>query len=153
MTNKSDPKRSQTNRTGWVLLLPSSDRWASAIGLAAEQEQVAIKQLADVDDLLESVDWYQPCVIVVDVSETPPAVLNRFLTTTESPVFKSPLFALGNNDLRDARLDLIQLGFAELFVSTAETKRLIRMANRFFRDAERVSYSIEELVARDLPWG
>ena len=153
MTNESDPKRTPTKTTGWILLLPCSDRWASAISLAAEQEQVAIKQLASVDELLESVDLYQPCVIVVDFCETSPAVLNRLLEAVETPVFRSPIFAVGDNDLRDARLDLIKLGFSELFVSTAETKRLVRMADRYFKNAEPVSYPIEELVARDLPWG
>lgn len=155
MTSKSVSIRSQAKTTGWVLLLPSSERWTSAITAITAQEQVATKQFASIDALLDSLPLYQPCVVVADLTSLSPTDLSQFLKAAGTPVFKSPLFAVGavgDNGLHDARIDLIQLGFSELFTSTGETERLVRMAKDYFENAKPVTYPIEELVDRDLPW-
>ena len=64
MTSKSVPIRPQTKTTGWVLLLPSSERWTSAITAITAQEQVATQQFASVDALLDSLPSYQPLSLI-----------------------------------------------------------------------------------------
>jgi len=147
-----ESKRIQTITAGRLLVFPSSDRWASSILQIAKQEHVATKQFTSVDAMAEAVDSFQPCAVVLDFSNLPMGDVNRFLKAAGTPVFRSPLFAVGDKELCDFRLELVKAGFSEIFSSTGQTLRLIRLAKSYFQNAESVKYPIEEIVARDLPW-
>ena len=145
--------QTQKDKTfGHLLLLPSSDRWPSAIVRAAAQEQVAVKLFACVESLANAIDAFRPAVVVLDFSDLSTNSLAQFFDATRLPLFKTPLFAVGSGELCDIRLDLVQAGFSEVFSSTGQTSRLIGLAKSYFETAPAVAYSIEEVVARDLPW-
>ncbi len=136
---------------GHLLLLPKTDRWSSAILNQVNQDQIVVRTFETQQSLCQDLRLYPNRVVVVELTETLDSIGLKLLWKL-SRRLGFPLIAAGDFATEQARIPLIQAGFAETFSSTAEVERLLKLSVDFLKKQTVASLTIEQQVARDLPW-
>lgn len=136
---------------GELLVYRHSDRWVSALETAAMGSSVVIRSFEQWNTMSPFLGTEINLVLAwefhPDHDLTALERLSKFAQHSGAPVF-----LLGSPSLTPHRTQIRPAGFAEVFGSTTEASRLIKMAQRHLNKRPPSSLSIEKRVDRNLPW-